>query len=289
MPISVVLKNDSADTSARIDLDLGGSLQELTLGNKQIIRNLPPFDYKVSYASAILFPFVNRIENGIYTYNDQVYQLPINDPDGCHALHGLVYDKTFKVEKQEITNKLASMTIGYTETKRHTGYPFLYEMILKYVLDAGSLTITVTIKNIDSHAFPFSLGWHPYFHTSDLYESFLSINSKVMELSRGKGFQYKMKEVDFLDKFQIMDKVLDDCYHLNTNIVGFKTPDYGIDLNVTSKDTYLQLYTPPSRNALAIEPQNSPANSFNNKMGLQILRPNEIYGMGWKIKLKLTH
>lgn len=288
-PHHIVLKDESSDTYAKIDLNLGGSLQELTLSGKQIIKDLHPFEYKTSFASSILFPFVNRIENGAYMFNNHNYQMEVNDPEENHALHGLVFDKTFELENQESSSDSASVSIILRENERSNGYPFLYEIHLTYRLDSVSLRLIATVKNIDSVAFPFSLGWHPYFHSNDLYKSRLSINYEVTSLNNQDGFRFKKDEVDFLENFQIMDNQLDDCYFLKTNKIGFNTPDYDISVSVSSTDTYLQLYTPPIRNALAIELQTSPANSFNTKIGLQILQPNDSFEMSWKIELNQTN
>ncbi len=38
---------------------------------------------------------------------------------------------------------------------------------------------------------------------------------------------------------------------------------------------YVQLYTAPDRNSIAIEPMTCEPNAFNNKMGLKILAPKE--------------
>ena len=285
----LVIQNEEADTYAIIDLNLGGSLQELKLRGKQIIKDLHPFDYKASFASAILFPFVNRIENGTYTFNNQNYQLQVNDPDGHHALHGLVYDKRFELVSEESSLDSASVSISFREYKKLEGYPFLYEVHLTYVLDAMSLTLSASIKNIDSVSFPFSLGWHPYFYSSDLFESYVNINSQVEALTKKEGFQFEKEEVDFNSNLQIKNTLLDDCYYIRTNTLEFTTPDYCAQYSVSTEDSYLQLYTPPTRNALAIELQTSPANAFNNKIGLQILQPNDTFNMNWKIELKPTN
>ncbi len=39
----------------------------------------------------------NRISDGKYTFNNKHYQLDINEIDRHNAIHGLVYNKAFKV------------------------------------------------------------------------------------------------------------------------------------------------------------------------------------------------
>ena len=68
LPIISLQKSDTS-TAAIISLEQGGRLQELSLLGKSVIKEIPDFNYKDSYASAVLFPFASRIENGKYTFN----------------------------------------------------------------------------------------------------------------------------------------------------------------------------------------------------------------------------
>lgn len=111
------LKNTAETSKASICLDQGGRLQSLTFNTLEIIKELPSFEYKNSYASSILFPFANRIEAGKYTFQEKEQQLPCNE-SSKNALHGLVYNKKFElIEKQENSN-YCSVTICYKETKK---------------------------------------------------------------------------------------------------------------------------------------------------------------------------
>ena len=69
----IILTDSITESYAKINLNLGGSLQELTLSNKKIIKNLKTLSYNNSFSSAILFPFTNRIENGKYSFNNNEY------------------------------------------------------------------------------------------------------------------------------------------------------------------------------------------------------------------------
>jgi aldose 1-epimerase len=58
-------------TYAKIHLNLGGSLQELILNGHHIIKDLRPLTYDKTYASSILFPFANRVANGVYRFDEK--------------------------------------------------------------------------------------------------------------------------------------------------------------------------------------------------------------------------
>jgi aldose 1-epimerase len=70
---------------------------------------------------------------------------------------------------------------------------------------------------------------------------------------------------------------------LNTNLIGFTTPEYNIKLETNTKENYLQIYTPENRKTIAIEPMTGICDSFNNKKGLQILHSNEEHEVKWNL------
>jgi aldose 1-epimerase len=282
----VVLKNSNNTTHAKIFLNLGGSLQNLILNNKVIIKDLYPLKYDASYASAILFPFVNRVKDGTYKFMQKEYKLAINLKEENNAIHGLVYNKEFNIVHQEVTEELATISIEYVQNERSIGFPFYYTLLLTYTLTNNTLTLKVKVKNTDTHPFPFNIGWHPYFMSSNLYESFLSFKSEQKLTFNEDMIPRKIKDINIDEQIQIKDKKLDDCYILKTNTVGFKTPDYSIKIHSSSEKNYIQLYTPKLENTIAIEPTTGVSNSFNNKIGLQILEKEETYNVQWTINLQ---
>ncbi|MDY8137967.1 aldose 1-epimerase [Aquimarina sp. 2201CG5-10] len=283
---SIELQNNSGNTTARINLNLGGSLQELKINNKIIINNLKTFAYNETFASAILFPFVNRIKNGQYTFQEKHYSL--NKNQNKNALHGLVYNKKFGYVKSAVADKYASVTVKYVETEKVSGFPFKYSIYLTYKLTLNGLVLDAQVKNKDDMPLPFNIGWHPYFFTSNLKESYLKIDSNKKLIFDKEMIPIKVEDIVINESINLGDNHFDDCYILNKNMVTFKTPEYSFSLCSNVKENYLQVYTPKMNNAVAIEPVTGPANSFNHKLGLQILEPNEVYLVSWKIELDGT-
>lgn len=282
---SIEISNTITNTYAKIYLNLGASLQKLMLNGKEIIKDCYPLEYKVSYASAVMFPFASRIENGTYFFKGKRYQLPINEINNNAALHGLVYNKTFKLVEQLTTNKYAKVVVQYASKGTQKGFPFKYCIEICYTVTNNELSIKFSIKNTDSSSFPFGLGWHPYFYSSNLYNSFVSFKSNKQAVFNRNLILENFKDILIEEPFQIKGKKLDDCYLLTDNTLFFTTPNYKIAFT-TSKDSYLQLYTPPiNKNVIAIEPITASGNSFNNKNGLQILESLSEYNTTWAIKL----
>ena len=276
------LKNTRAATKARISLHEGGRLQKLQFNGISIIDELV-LKYEDTFASSILFPFANRIKNGLYSFVGKEYQFNCNENGRDNALHGLVYNKKFELIEKKLRFNSCSITLLYEEKEKSIGFPFHYNIYLKYTLKDNKICLSVKIKNTDNESFPYTLGWHPYFISNDLYNSFLDFesNQKVQfdeNLITAGFIEYKQKT-----PYHIKDNQLDDSFVLNSNLIGFTTPLYNIQLETNTKENYLQIYTPKNRKTIAIEPMLGICDSFNNKTGLQILHSNEEHEVKWKL------
>ena len=89
--------------------------------------------------------------------------------------------------------------------------------------------------------------------------------------------------------FQLENKQLDTGYKLDDNQIEFLTPEYQLKIESSSEENYLQLFTPNKPNVIAIEPMTGAADSFNNNIGLQTLRPKDHYNIEWAIRIKTTN
>ena len=280
------IENLEKTVYAKIYLNQGASLQELTLGGHNIIQDLNPIPYSDSYASSILFPFANRIKDGAYSFDGKNYQLVANQQQENNALHGLVYNKTFNVVNQKITENEASVTLEYVETEKSVGFPFTYTMHLEYVVSNDLLILNVSVINTDSKPFPYTLGWHPYFMSDNLKASSLIFESAKKLLIGERNITTGVKDIEPIDKFNIEDKQLDDCWILDDNAIQFLTPKYLLTIGASGNNNFLQVYTPPKENAIAIEPTTGVSDSFNNKIGLETLQANKTKSISWSLKIQ---
>jgi len=283
----VVLENASKSTQAKISLNEGARIVSLKVRDVTIIEDDENFEYKDSYASSLLFPFVSRVENAKYVFLGREYELEKNDKN-IGALHGLVYNKKFSMIEPEQHEHMCSATFHYYENNRAKGFPFKYVFSITYTLTDEELKIKVSIKNIDDKHFPFTIGWHPYFKTSSLNESSLVFNANKKVV-----FNENLIAKDYLDinqkgNFSLKDRTLDDCFFLNDNNVAFNCQEYNLEITSDKAVNFLQMYTPPQKTSIAIEPMTGISNSFNNKVGIQVLEPNNSYAITWKLKVSVN-
>lgn len=279
------IKNPSGNLYGKINLNEGASLQELTLNGTAIIQDLAPLPYSSTYASSILFPFANRIKDGAYTFNGNDYAFEINQVEENNALHGLVYNKTFDIVNQECNHDSASVTLQYIENNESIGFPYTYSIQLQYIFTKDKLSLKLSVTNTDSKTFPFTLGWHPYFISDNLHDSALRFDCTEKLVIGDRNITTGVENIEAVEALEIKDQKLDDCWILKSNKVIFNTPKYNLTIGSSVDTNFLQAYTPPRLNTIAIEPTTGVSDSFNNKIGLQELKAKASYDVTWDLKI----
>lgn len=281
----VEIKSASQGVYAKVCLRDGGSLQELTLDNVPLIVDLAPLTYDTTYASAILFPFANRIKDGQYLFNDQQFQLDPNHKEENNALHGLVYNKTFLVTHQSADKQGAELIMEYDYQEVEDGFPFPFLIRLKYTFTQTGLDIDVSVVNTSDTTFPFTIGWHPYFLSENLNNSILKFESEHKLNIGHRNIGLDLEPISPIDSVVLKNKNLDDCWQLKGTDVGFETPNYKLILSSSQANSFLQVYTPPKEHMIAIEPTTGVSDSFNNNIGLKFLKSKETFDITWTLKI----
>lgn len=285
---TVEIHNTSLGFYAKIYLNCGGSLQELMVHKLPIIADLEPLSYENTYASAILFPFANRIKDGRFRFKEQSYQLNINNKKENHALHGLVYDKYFTILSQMTNADSAQLTLNYDYNKLESGFPFPFNIQLKYTFTSDGVDLNVLVENKAEKSFPFTIGWHPYFLSEDLNNSSIDFKSRLKLHTDDRNIGTDLQDVLPLESLSLKTKNLDDCWQLEEDSVVFKTPTYNLSLASSEANSFLQIYTPPKKNTVAIEPTTGVSDSFNNDIGLKVLKPKQRFDITWSLKIDLN-
>ena len=63
---------------------------------------------------------------------------------------------------------------------------------------------------------------------------------------------------------------MDDCFLLNDELVQWRLQGFDFQLKSSGLD-YLQVFSVPEKDFIAIEPVTAPSDSFNNGIGLKVL------------------
>ena len=279
----IQIKNNNDDLVAFVDLINGGSLLHLQLNGITLIEEKKEFSYSDSFASAILFPFVNRLKNGVYFFKNKSHQFPINEKSG-NAHHGILYNKIFSLKDCFCKDNEAIIILEY-ESKGEDGFPFAFKINLQYTFGFNYLNMNLRVDNLSKYDFPYSLGWHPYFKSSDLSKSGIKFSKSHDIITDDYGVAQHRSMVNQNVEINPSEKHLDNCFQLKNGEVQFNTPDYKMSISTNRSPAFVHLYTPKIKNLFAIELTSGISNSFNHGIGLNYLDKESSTDMTWKIKI----
>ncbi len=302
----IVLKDESNGTAVEIIPACGAMLHAFTVNNNGKPVNVidgyeDAADFKANvtakgFKSSKLSPFVCRMKNGKYHFGEKDYTIE-KFYLGEHAIHGLLYDAVYEVTATEADEKKAAVTLLHQYRGEDAGFPFHYDCIVTYTLQAASkLTVNTEVINKSGGLMPVQDGWHPYLtfggSINDLQMEFQS--KEIVEFDEGliptgKLIHYE----DFGSLTQLGDKFFDHCFTLNFAecqplcVLRDVQQKIQIEIHPDKSYSYLQIYTPPHRKSIAIENLSGAPDGFNNGMGLRVLEADEkaIFETAYKITL----
>lgn len=236
------------------------------------------------FKSAKLSPFVCRLNHSTYTWEGETYKAEKFLLNG-HAIHGLLYDVPHEVEFVEASGFKAECKLFYSYDGHNPGYPFPFDMNVRYRLEEGCrLTITTTVHNRSGRNIPMSDGWHPYFKLGQ------TIDTATLQIYSRQQVEFDaallptgrlVSEKSWWKGASLNGISLDNCFVLDRDEpmphCTLRDEGMGLAIHFYPRESYpyLQVYTPNHRRSIAIENLSSPPDSFNNKMGLITLGPQD--------------
>ena len=232
------------------------------------------------FRSAKMSPYVCRLFKGQYAHLNTTYTMD-RFYMGEHAIHGIMYDADFKIQATEANEHQATVILVHHYLGSDQGYPFPFTMYVKWILEKNNkVSVQTTIQNNATVPIPIVDGWHPYFTLGESID-----NCTLQFASKGKMEYDKdllptgnmIEDARFSNGLKIGSLQLDDGYALATenSSCTLQNEQFILKINPSSLYPYLQLYIPPDRNSMAIENLSGAPNAFNNKMGLQLLKPQD--------------
>ena len=299
-----ILQNQLTGEYVSIIPDFGGNVNELMLKKENKLYSILDGNETAKelindtiYKGAHLIPFSGRIIDGVYTFHSKTYQLPVNETDRNNALHGFLNDKKLNVLHVSNDNESASLELSYDYKRNVPGYPFTFRLSLIYTLSAGGLKINISVKNTGTESMPFSCGWHPYFRFNEPVDNlyFQIPATDIVELTE---HLVPSGELVATHQFTRSEKIgsaqLDTCFVMkNEKIVRARlyspTEDYSLCLWQQAGERqfrYMQVYIPPHRRSIAIEPVSAPPNVFNNRMAPATLAPAETFEASYGVNIE---
>ena len=235
--------------------------------------------------SIILFPYPNRLRDGRYTHEGKTYQFDLNNVATQNSIHGFSNNVPMTVTKIKTDAHQGSIECSYKHDGTHKAYPFKIHFTVNFILRGRELEVEMAFSNLDNTTVPVGLGWHPYYRISEKADDtslqmpecqLVMIDDRMLPTGEKQAFEdfRPLKKIDgtFLDNgFFITEKTdkaevilqSDICKLVCWQETGFH------------KWNFVQVFTPPHRMSIAVEPMTCNVDAFNNKDGLVLLEPNE--------------
>lgn len=227
--------------------------------------------------SAILAPFPNRLKDGRYRFEGVEYQFPLNEPSRGNALHGFVMDKPFEVVER--TPDLIALQYRYGG--EFPWYPFPFALRVSYRLESpASFVVSFEMENTGDGAMPAGLGWHPYFRLGQSADEIILqlpaadrilVDERMIPTGEKVGFSA------FGTPGLIGDTGFDTGFRLPASdgpaMVQLRHGSFVLEYWQDPVFSYLQVFIPPARRSIALEPMTCNIDAFRNGEGLVRLEP----------------
>jgi aldose 1-epimerase len=278
--------------------EIGATLRVLAHNGRDLVVPYPAGQVRPLYRGAILAPWPNRVVDGSYTFAGRTHQLPLNEPDRGHALHGLVHWVRWAV------------TVAGPDHVRlehdlvpQDGYPFPLHLSIDYRIGDQGLTTRLTATNTGDGPAPYGCCPHPYLTAgpgpvgdwtlrlpADLR---LEVDSRLAPTGLTP---VQPVDCDFRSGTGIGDRRIDHAFtglHPDTTgrtTITLRAPSgTGVAMSFGRWAPWVQIHTADrpepqwNRVGLAVEPMSCPPDAFNSGDDLTVLKTGDAHTADWTI------
>jgi aldose 1-epimerase len=277
---------------------LGATLRSYVVGDRPLLDGFEPDELSPGGRGQILVPWPNRIADGRYDLSGKHHQLPIDEPDLGHAIHGLVRWAEWLVEY-----RAADFARFRHRLSGRPGYPFPLDLSVEYRVSPSGLMVSFGATNVGTASCPFGAGAHPYFRFAgtlvDAIElcvratQWLQVDARSIPRGRqpveGSPCDFRAPRVIGLSR---LDHAFTDLERDRDGIAQVLLRSGGDETRVWQDRSFdfVQVYTGDTlpdrvrrRHGVAVEPMSCAPNAFNSGDGLRVLAPGEAFEGRWGI------
>lgn len=168
----IVLRDSRTGSTARILPEVGFNCFQFQVSvSGQVIEVLdcePDFpetgDNPSRGGIPLLFPFPNRIRQGVFRWDGKDHRLTGVRQDAFgNAIHGLVIDRPWRVTRPAESVALGTFQLSVDAPDRRDVWPSDFLIEVRYEVRDTTLRCDIRIANPDMVPLPWGFGTHPYF------------------------------------------------------------------------------------------------------------------------------
>jgi galactose mutarotase-like enzyme len=271
-----ILSDETAGSQIEVVPERGGIITRWRIQGQELLyldaeRFTHP-ELSVRGGVPILFPICGNLPDNTYSHNGQSYTL---------KQHGFARDLPWQVTEQATHDKASLTLVLKSNEQTRAVYPFDFQLTFTYELQGNTLEIRQQYQNLSANPLPFSMGFHPYFLTTDKNQLEFAIPSSEYQDQRTKeifpfhgNFDFGLDEIDVAFK-QLTSQsasVVDNSRKLRLTL------DYGQEYPI------LVFWTLKAKDFYCLEPWSAPRNSLNTGEHLTVLDS----GTSYQASVRLT-
>jgi aldose 1-epimerase len=218
-----------------------------------------------------LVPWSNRIGNGGFDTPDGWLALEPNSANDALPIHGSGWQQPWDVIEQSAQHALLQL---------NSTVPFAYCAQLRFSLQDGTLSITLTVTHMDPRAAWHGLGLHPYLPRT----ANTRLRAKASHIWRTDeaGLPAQLErlpaEWDFNELNDLPQNRLDNGFTQWDGNGLISQPDLGYELECQATGSeYFLVFCPPGLDFFCFEPVSHPVNAHHlpGRPGLRLLKQGE--------------
>jgi aldose 1-epimerase len=278
-----------ADTTngvvVKIAPSVGNRLYEMKVHGKDVLNTGPedPADFRKTIGSGgipFLAPWANRLgEKGFWANGkDYTFNMTLGNVRGGDVpIHGLLNNSSlwelveFKADGHSAYIKSKLTFWKYPDLMAN--WPFAHEYVMTYRLSGGVLEVQLDVTNLSTEPMPMALGFHPCFSVPDAdrdqWSATIAATKMVVAdknlVSTGELKPIPMPSSTFMVKDYSLDTGFTDFQRDAEGKAHFSLTAGGKTVEEIFGPKYpaAQIYIPPGRQTVCIEPMAGITNSPN--------------------------
>jgi len=283
---------------------VGATLRSLTHEGRDLVVPFGVDEVRPLYRGALLAPWPNRVVDGSWDDDGVERQLPVNEVERGHALHGLVQWADWASDPADEAGPHRASLV--TQLAPSDGYPYRLELRAVYELGDAGLVTTVTATNVGQGTAPYGVAPHPYLVAGEgrvddwalllPAASYLEVTDDRLVPTGVHGVTER-DGFDFREARPVGDLFVDHAFtEIDADAEGRATVEVvardgrGVAMSwAVSELPWVQVHTGDrpepelDRLGLAVEPMTCPPDAFTSGVDLVRLAPGESHTASWTI------
>jgi aldose 1-epimerase len=233
-----------------------------------------------SFGIPLLHPWANRLSGWSYAVNGMSVALEAGAP-GLRAdgnglpIHGLMAAYRGWEVREDDGRRLVAEARWDAGEERFGGFPFAHGLVLEVDQAPDRITVTTTLTPAGGAAVPVSFGFHPYFTLPGVPRANLVLRTPAMTrlLLDARNLPTGEREPMPARHAALGTELLDAHFADLGAHPCFTLAGGGHELTVRLLEgfTHLQLFSPPDRPIVAIEPMTAPIDALRSGDGLRVV------------------